>query len=495
MVDFLRYGDGTGRPVRPIQVEALTWLAKNWDEHNVFAMRLDVGTGKTFIAEAVAKATRGHIINPTNLLLDQNALTYPQKNILKGKAHYNCISASITCEDWMNITEGQSCDGCPYRACREKAHFEPTLFNPMSYWFHALSEDYVAPRVIIVDEAHTLANSLHAVCGIVMSSDRYPFRDEFRDELKLLRWLEFHITSLGRLKKLYAGDKVKQAEVVYEMFKLGNVARGLRENSENYAVWTEDIDNGRRGKQRKVFKNLHIKPVKLLASVAKRVLNAEKIVLMSGTLFDADVKELVGDRPFLYKDFDSPIPVENRTLIYDPVAFPMNYLTDSTLIAAAIEETLDKYGPNLNTLVHVTYGLGKKLKPLFKRAVICNEKLDEKDECLTRFKTDGGVFVAAGCAEGIDLPGDQCRLNVIPKLMFPDLKDPVIAKRKALQDGDEWYAMSVFKTLIQQAGRSTRGADDHSVTVIRDPNFSRLFSKYRHMLPKSFREAIRWSSS
>ncbi len=491
--NFFKHGDYSGRRMRPIQTEALRWLQDNWDKGSVFAMRLDVGTGKSLVAEAISRATGGALLAPTNLLLDQYAATYPLKNFLKGKAHYTCISAAVTCEDWMNISDGKACAGCPYKECKEKANFEPTAYNPMSYWFATLSADFVRPKVVIVDEAHTLASSLMQVCGITMSSLIYPFTTEFKDELKLLKWLEFHIDSLGRLCKLYAGDKVKQAATRFEMFKLSNVANGLRENSENYAIWTEDINNGKRGKAKRAFKMLHIKPVKLLHSVAKRVLGVEKVILLSGTLFETDIRELIGDRPYLYKDFDSPIPVENRRVMYDPAPFKVNYLTEPYLIADEIEKTIDKYGKDSNTLVHVTYGLGKRLKPLFKRAVICNETPTEKDDCLSKFKSEGGVFVAAGCAEGIDLPGDQCRLNIIPKLLFPDLKDLVVSKRKALADGEEWYAMVVFKTLIQQIGRSTRGADDFSIAVIKDPNFSRLFNRYKKLLPRSFVESLCWS--
>jgi Rad3-related DNA helicase len=95
-------------------------------------------------------------------------------------------------------------------------------------------------------------------------------------------------------------------------------------------------------------------------------------------------------------------------------------------------------------------------------------------------------------AEGIDLKGDLCRVNIIPKLNWPDLNDEVVKKRRSLADGQEWYAMQTLKTLMQQVGRSTRSQEDYSATYILDPMFSRMVNQYKHKLPKSFTESIVW---
>ncbi len=104
------------------------------------------------------------------------------------------------------------------------------------------------------------------------------------------------------------------------------------------------------------------------------------------------------------------------------------------------------------------------------------------------------MFLAAGCAEGLDLRDDFCRLNIIPALIRPNLGDPVVMKRRALADGDRWYALETMKTTIQQYGRSTRHEKDHSTTVVMDPTFSRTVNQYKDDIPTYFKESIQWAS-
>ena len=184
------------------------------------------------------------------------------------------------------------------------------------------------------------------------------------------------------------------------------------------------------------------------------LLSADKIVLMSGTLFDTDIKTLLGDRPYESIDLPSPIPVENRPVFYRPVPFKMNYQTEPGMIVDAIENVLKSY-PGKNAIIHVPYNMSKRLQPHFKRKVLTNTS-QTKDETLKKFKKYGGVWLASGCAEGLDLKGDLARVNIIPKLAFPDLNDPVVKKRKALEDGEQWYGLETLKTLVQQVGRTTR---------------------------------------
>jgi Rad3-related DNA helicase len=95
-------------------------------------------------------------------------------------------------------------------------------------------------------------------------------------------------------------------------------------------------------------------------------------------------------------------------------------------------------------------------------------------------------------SEGIDLPDDLARINIIPKLQYPYLKDPYVVKRMALQDGEKWYALEALKYAIQAAGRTTRHEKDWSTTIIMDPTFKRKVDEYHDELPKDFTDAIVW---
>lgn len=484
MVDFLKHFDGSSRKPRPIQKEVLEWLADNW-HHKVLAMNAPVALGKSAIAQAVSLVTGAHVITPSNLLIDQYTATYPKKNFLKGKAHYNCTTG-YSCHDWTATLDQKACTDCPYVACKTRALKEPSFFNPMSLYYLTQAEGWEDPPVIVVDEAHTLPSMILLLCGSKLRHSMYKFPESVTNMVYLSRWLQEQIKKLSTLAVYYKTNPTRFQEITRELEQIKMTLRGLDESPENYAVWIED---GRyRGRPDRY---LNIKPIRPPRFVVNRLLRAKKLVLMSGTLMQSDIKDLVGDEYVHFLDAPSPIPKDNRPVYFRPAPFRMNWEADPRKIVAEIEKVL-AINPNVNTIIHTTYSMSKKLAPHFTRPIIVNDSAN-KAEKLEYFKSKGGVFLASGCAEGIDLKGDVCRLNIVAKLPFPDLKDPIVAKRKALQDGDEWYALETLKTVIQACGRSTRDVDDWSKTYILDPNFSRLFNQYKHKLPQSFVESVVWT--
>jgi Rad3-related DNA helicase len=171
------------------------------------------------------------------------------------------------------------------------------------------------------------------------------------------------------------------------------------------------------------------------------------------------------------------------------MGFPVNKDTPIEKIAASVDTQMKTLpGP---IMVHTTYSKAPGLSEALDTPSFFNDRLS-KESSIQRFKTEGGAFVAAGCAEGLDLPGDLCRLNIIPKLNYPDLSDPAVKRRRGEADGETWYMLETLKQTIQQSGRSTRHEADWSNTVVMDPQFSRYVNKcYKH-LPKYFTDAIRW---
>lgn len=485
-MNFLKAFDGSGRDPRDVQKVALTWLEKNWHSAEAFTLQLPVASGKSAIAKAIINAAGGHIITPSNLLIRQYVATYPAQNHLMGKSHYTC-SSGLSCEDWTGTLEQKPCPGCPYVECKKKAlQAQPTFFNPMSLFFTAMSKEWHTPPVLVVDEAHQLPSMISMLSGTKLRQSMYKFNDSTTSELNLVPWLESQIVQLGKLATYYGKDKKRLKEIVEELERLKLVKIGVESDAANYAVW---IDRGLyRGKPDRF---LNIKPIRPPRRVVQTLLDARKIILLSGTLMPADIADLVGDRRTLSLDLPSPIPKERRPVYYRPVSFKMNHLTPAEPIVAAIEAIVAEH-PGKNTIIHVSYSLSKKLRNSFNIPIIYNDA-EDKQKKLDYFTTHGGTFLAAGCSEGIDLKGDLCHINVITKLLYPNLGDPVVAKRKELEDGDVWYGCETLKTTIQQAGRSTRSPDDYSKVYILDPGFARLYRQYKDKLPASFGEAIVWS--
>lgn len=479
--------DGTGRQPWPQQEQALNWLAENWNKSRVFVLRMDVGVGKSFVARSVQRACGGSIITASNELLRQYQSDYQDVNSLMGKANYPCLQKGVTCADWTTVLGQKACKGCPYVKCRDAAvNGEPTIFNPASLYY-LKGGQFKRGNLTIVDEAHLLPGFLCTLTGTRLDKRRYPFTKDCINELFLTKWLDTQMSKLSKLLSVYrsSGKHKDAVDIADEYEKLSMTRQGLLENPANYAIWIE-----KKPVQGGIREYLNIKPIAPPKFIRDAVLGSGKIILMSGTLFDTDVHDLIGDEPFMSLELKSPIPAERRQIYYRPMSTPVNKDTPPQAITAAIESILTQHAGE-NAIVHVPYSMSEKLKESFTRPVLTNTK-STKSDVLAEFKSTGGVFLASGCAEGIDLKGDMCRVNIVPKILYPNLGDPLVIKRKALPDGDKWYALQALRTTIQQFGRSTRGITDFSVGYILDPTFARLVERHLKDLPQSFLEAIVW---
>ena len=97
------------------------------------------------------------------------------------------------------------------------------------------------------------------------------------------------------------------------------------------------------------------------------------------------------------------------------------------------------------------------------------------------------VLLSPSLREGVDLPDDFLRFQIITKVPYPDLGDPWTAVRQARDP--RWYALETAKALVQAYGRSCRHARDHGVIYVLDAQFARFLQRYRPLLPAWFREA------
>lgn len=84
------------------------------------------------------------------------------------------------------------------------------------------------------------------------------------------------------------------------------------------------------------------------------------------------------------------------------------------------------------------------------------------------------VLVSSSLSEGVDLKDDLSRFQIIVKMPFLSLGD---ARINYLANSEkDWYNCDMMKTIIQQAGRSTRNAEDYSYTFVLDKSFNYYIS-------------------
>jgi Rad3-related DNA helicase len=148
-------------------------------------------------------------------------------------------------------------------------------------------------------------------------------------------------------------------------------------------------------------------------------------------------------------------------------------------------------------LIHApSYAVGRRLAhhlavqaPRLAERLIWIETAETKPQALELHRASARptVLLSPSLREGIDLPDDFLRFQIVTKVPYPDLGDPWTAARQARDP--RWYAVETAKGLVQAYGRSCRHDEDHGVTYILDAQFKRFVTRYRPLLPGWFREA------
>lgn len=474
--------DGTNREPRPNQHDAFDWLEANWDKADVIAMQLPTGSGKSFIARAIQRSIGAHVIVPNNLLLKQMEGDYPDVNALKGAARYPCHDMEgLTCEDRRRL-KFNPCPGCPYAQARRRARDgDDTFFNPISYYYASQSfED--KPPVLIVDEAHKLIDTLALICTLKISEKKYPFGD-LKTWKQVKEWLDSTSARAAEAMEVARerGKNKLAAQLNRDVQKMRTISRGIEEYEKYYGFFIST----ERNRQGINVRFLNIEPLRLPDYLLDDVFAGfDKVVLLSATMLETDVKEVARKRSYKYHSADSVVPAADRAVRYTRTPFTSK--TDERTIVAWIRKQVKSHG-NPNTIVHCTYSLARRLKVLMPEALTHDK--EGKAEAMRTFKEKGGIWLAPACSEGVDLPGDECRLNLIPVLPYQNIGSVPVKGRMRLF-GRHWYPLETLKTFIQQVGRSNRGLGDKSVTICGDIRILKLINDYQALLPRSFINAF-----
>jgi Rad3-related DNA helicase len=107
---------------------------------------------------------------------------------------------------------------------------------------------------------------------------------------------------------------------------------------------------------------------------------------------------------------------------------------------------------------------------------------------LTAFKEYKGelpaVLVSPSMFEGIDLPGDLSRFQILVKAPFPSLGDKRM--KFILDHHPDLYNVITIMKMVQGAGRSVRSMEDHAVTYCLDLNGQRVFNSNANIWKNEF---------
>lgn len=466
---------------RPSQVQVLQQVEKAWASTDVFVIGAPVGAGKSPVAEAICGwASKQHklrslILTPNNLLRDQYLRANPKLVTLKAKREYVCQEMSgpgreVSCETRAAEFGGCCKSGCGYTAANRRIRVAPwAVVNSWTYLSHKLY-----PDVLVVDEAHALLPLLRDLQAKRLWHRDYQFPSRLESYSDLMKWVE------QERAERPAGQPDPKLELLWA---------DLRSGAHKYLV--ERAVEPYRGRMQPCLKLLPID-----TSTAPPVLwpsRVKKLVLMSATFGPADLEQLGLDaRRVTWLESESPIPAVRRPVMLSKPGFDLSHTAGEAELRAAAAEIgqICSRHPGESGLIHMTYEMMPKLLPLLPeelRKRLMAHTRDNKRQVYEAFlkAPAGTVLACAGMWEGVDLPGDLARFQILSKVPWPSLEEPAW---KWLAEADEMrYKWEALRTVMQGCGRVCRGPEDFGRTYVLDRSFSRLPVE---LMPTWFRESL-----
>jgi Rad3-related DNA helicase len=466
-----------GKTPRPGQASTLKAVQKAWNETDVFVIEAPTGSGKSDMALTISTyATklklRSMTVVPNNVLLSQYLRDNPRIPTLRAKHDYTCREGSVpgarvSCKVY-SAQQGSCCKGCPYVADNRKIRALP--YGVVNVWTYMAHKLY--PDVLLYDECHTALGMLRDMAAKKLWKHQYNWPDRVKDYKSLLGWVT---TKREELKARRISDA-----------KLDLVFADLTSGSSKYLV--EKGTDLWHGDEREVLKLLPIdtsaQPPILWPSKVK------KLVLLSATIGPKDLEQLgLSRKRVTWISTPSPIPPAQRPVRRERtfnLAFSAG-TQDMDALAKYIEELCIRHKGERG-VIHATYALMEQMRPrLAHLPRVMTHTRENKKEVYSAFLAGASdaVLLCAGLYEGIDLPGDLGRWQVIMKVPWASMAEP--AWKYLAQREPDRYAFEALRIVMQGAGRVCRGPQDFGVTYLVDQSFDRIPEE---LIPGWFRESL-----
>ncbi len=465
---------------REIQKAALEVLGANWDNYEVFVLSAPTAFGKTAVARTLCDALRSvSVITPTNLLVEQFRTEFPDTPSLSRLDSYHCEEWKRPCSS-TRAKLAKFCKGCQCGKDLSTAKYRrgPGVYNYHTYLSHKLYRD-----VLIVDEAHNLLPIIRERFALTLWQHDYHYPSTAWRPEQLLQWasklsekrkktrkVEALLDALESNKPLYTAQRTKQ------WFNGKGTIRGEPEERDCIQLLPVDI----RGVPALFWPR-----------------EVRKIVLLSATISRKDIEALGLDRrKVLYINCESPIPADSRPIVAVPItAVNRHNMPEATRkIGEYIDRVVAPQHVGEKGLVHATYQMAAQLREILTGPRYMFHDRFNKREVYQMFRDSdpayGRILVASGMYEGIDLPEDLGRFQVIAKVPWPSLGNAAI-RYQSEQDPD-WYLWETLRITIQAAGRICRTPEDFGTTLIIDSSFERLIreSSNAGLVPQWFMDGL-----
>lgn len=193
------------------------------------------------------------------------------------------------------------------------------------------------------------------------------------------------------------------------------------------------------------------------------------------------------------REYPHPFPRENRLLMHIPTVRMNHNTTDLDMekwvnrIDQILTSRQDRKG-----IIHTVSYKRRDYLLTHSRFVMnmVTHSSGNAEFIVNKFKnmSPPAVLVSPSVTTGYDFPDDLCRFQIIGKLAYPDTRSKIVQARTKLDD--EYSPYAAAQQLVQAVGRSVRHESDHAENFIIDDNIEWFMTRYKHLMPKWFREAF-----
>ncbi|ELY48784.1 helicase C-terminal domain-containing protein [Natronorubrum bangense] len=505
--------------------------------NDVVLVRAPTGSGKSLLARAVAgcarrvdeadpsDATGAYYTTPQVSQLDDVAADdlLADLNVIRGKSNYTCILPDER-ETPVNQApcvreRGYDCSvkhRCPYFSDRAIASNRDIAAMTLAYFMQTAGSEVFRKRdVVVVDEAHGLAEWAEMYATIQLGPRTVPFWDDLRvpvvDDLERAVQYAENVAQICTRRKddLLAQESLSAAEVrtrdrLQEL--IGELEWFVSDYRDPQSPTTWLVDQSDPSSARAASRDedddpaggpLTIKPMSPEKYLQHTVWDrGNTFALLSATILNKDAFcRQVGLDPATVAlvDVEHTFPVENRPL-YDVTQGKMTYdqRSETTPKIARTIVRLMQHHPDEKGLIHAhSYSIQERLAELLTDFGVGDRvrthDRDGRDAALEEWKASDGsdVFLSVKMEEALDLKGELCRWQVLCKAPFLNTGDSRVAHR--LEDGQwAWYYRTALRTVIQACGRVVRAPDDYGATYLADSSLLDLFERARTDMPDWF---------
>lgn len=502
------------------QVEAVDWAREC--ERRVRGMALPTGSGKTWVALALAKMTglRTVILTATKGLQQQYIDMAGETGLvdIRGKANYECNRKTN-----LNCRSGQSegCElagkyGCTYECAKGRAKDAQIVLTNYAYWvrvneytrgleYTEKEGDRRPVELLVCDEGHHLIERLSQAMRVTLretwlraaiGQDRAVLRTPAEND-PMADWQDFAFDNLRIAEEMLKGAiarlRIKPGKQARDrVYAIEETVEALTKIQRmNFTDWVVESRQGTSFGRLWDFDCVW--PAQFAES--RLFLGVPNIVVMSATLRPVTLKLLgLKEEDYEFREWPRVFPAQNTPVYHIPTV-RMNHRVTESELGVWIRTIEDIAAPRRmwkGLIDTVSYDRQRYLLGHwhFDGKIFANTNDPDSDSAWRvaedfRNAEPPAVLVSPSFSTGWDFKQSQCRWIIATKVPYPDTRSAVMQAR--IKEFKRYPSMVAMFTLAQLSQRGTREETDWCEVFIVDDSITWFMKQNQDFKPSWFR--------